>query len=95
MTWQVKKQIGASEDLVSVGLIPEKQNDGARVPSVGLEFALTPDRITVQNVDLAAVDGLAERLPLSVRIARALKLARGHTPSWPPSSTQALRVGIF
>ncbi len=73
MTWQVKKQVGASEDLVTVALLPEKQNDGARVAAVGLEFDFAPDRISVRNVNVAAVDGLADKLPLSVRLEHALK----------------------
>jgi len=73
MTWQVKKQAGVSEDLVTVGLMPEKQNDGARVAPVGFEFDFSPDRISVRNVDLATVDGLAEKLPLATRMAHALK----------------------
>jgi hypothetical protein len=73
MTWQVKKQVGASEDLVTVGLMPQKQNDGARVGPVGLEFDFTPDRIGVRSVNLATVEGLAERLPLQLRMAEALK----------------------
>ena len=73
MTWQVKKQVGASDDLVTVALLPEKQNDGARVGAVGLEFDFAPDRIKVCNVNVATVDGLADKLPLSVRIEHALK----------------------
>jgi hypothetical protein len=73
MTWQVKKQIGASEDLVTVALLPEKQNDGARVQAVGLEFDFTPDRITVRNVNVAAVEGLADKLPLALRMQHLLK----------------------
>jgi hypothetical protein len=78
MTWQVKKQIGVSEDVVSVGLIPEKQNDGARVPAAGLEFSFTRDRIHVRPIDLAAVEGLSDKLPLHVRMVHALK--RGPLP---------------
>jgi hypothetical protein len=73
MTWQVKKQVGASDDLVTVALLPEKQNDGARVGTVGLEFDFAPDQITVRNVNIATVDGLADKLPLNVRIEHALK----------------------
>jgi hypothetical protein len=72
MTWQVKKHVGTNENLVRVGLIPEKQHDGARVLPLGLEF-FTPDRITVRKVDLASVAGLADRVPLSVRMAHTLK----------------------
>ena len=77
MVWSVKKQPGASDDLVTVGLFPTKQNDGARVPPVGLAFTFTPERIQVTPADLATVEGLAERLPVPVRIAAALK--RGPT----------------
>ncbi len=77
MTWQVKKQVGASDDLVTVALLPEKQNSGARVGHVGLEFDFTPDRISVRNVNVATVDGLADKLPLSLRIEHALAAHRG------------------
>jgi hypothetical protein len=73
MTWQVKKAIGTNEDLVSLGLLPEKQNDGDRLQPVGLEFEFSPDRIHVRTANLAEVDGLSDRLPLSVRMTDALK----------------------
>jgi hypothetical protein len=72
-TWSVKKQPSASDDLVTVGLFPQKQNDGQRQRPVGLEFAFTEERIHVQNVDLATVEGLAEKLPLAVRMIHLLK----------------------
>jgi hypothetical protein len=73
MTWQVQKQIGATENLVTVALMPTKQNDGARVGAVGLEFDFAPDTIGVRNVNVATVDGLADKLPLSVRLEHALR----------------------
>jgi hypothetical protein len=72
MTWSLRKQIGARDDVVTVSLTPHKQNDGARVRPVGLEFTFTPDRITVRNVDLATVQGLAETLPLWQRMKASL-----------------------
>ena len=72
-SWAVKKQPGATDDIVSVGLFPQKQNDGERRRPVGFEFAFTDDRIDVRRVDLANVDGLAERLPLAVRMIHLLK----------------------
>ncbi len=76
MTWQVKKQEGADETLVTVALMPEKQNDGPRVAPVGLAFEFTPERIGVRGVDIATVEGLAERLPLHLRMARPSSGAR-------------------
>jgi hypothetical protein len=73
MTWTVRKQIGASDDLVTVMLVPHKQNDGARLPPVGLEFSFSPTRIDVRPVNPVAVDGLAETLPLAVRMQHFLK----------------------
>lgn len=70
-SWLVKKQPGASDDVVTVGLFPAKQNDGDRQKPVGLEFTFGP-RIGVRAVDLADVEGLAERLPLAARITHAL-----------------------
>jgi hypothetical protein len=75
-SWLVKKQPGASEDVVSVGLFPQKQNDGDRNRPVGLEFTFG-DRILVRNVDLVAVDGLADKMPIRVRAAHFLKTAHG------------------
>jgi hypothetical protein len=72
-SWAVKKQPVASDDTVTIGLFPQKQNDGARQQPVGLEFTFTTERIAVRNVDLVTVDGLAERLPLASRMAEALK----------------------
>ena len=75
-SWSVKKQVGASEDLVSVGLFPKKQNDGARSRPVGLEFTFSPDAtgdIKVRSVDLVGVQGLAEKLPLAMRMVGLLK----------------------
>jgi len=72
-SWAVKKQPGADDNLVTVGLFPQKQNDGARQRPVGLEFTFTAERITVRNVDLATVEGLAERLPLAARMAETLR----------------------
>ena len=73
MTWSVRKQIGASDDLVTVMLVPHKQNDGARLPPVGLEFSFSPSRIDVRQVNPVAVAGLAETLPLAVRMQHVLK----------------------
>lgn len=73
-SWLVRKQPGTTDDLVTVGLFPQKQNDGDRRRPVGLEFAFTPQgRIDVRNVDLATVDGLAERMPLAARMTHLLK----------------------
>ncbi len=73
LTWLVKKQPGASEDVVTVGLFRQKQNEGSRQRPVGLEFTFTTDRIRVRPVDLASVEGLSSRLPLGDRITHALK----------------------
>ncbi len=72
-SWLVKKQPGASEDAVTVGLFPQKQNDGDRQRPVGLEFTFGAERVGVRSVNLADVEGLADRLPLAVRIAHELK----------------------
>lgn len=72
-SWVVKKQPGATENAVSLGLFPQKQNDGDRNKPVGFEFTFGPDRIGVQSVDLATVDGLADSLPLAGRIIPLLK----------------------
>lgn len=73
MSWVLKKQAGPNENLVTVGCFPQKQNDGARRRPVGLEFDFTPERIGVRPVDLADVDGLAERLSLAARMTALLK----------------------
>ena len=72
-SWIVRKQPSATTDVVSVGLFPAKQNDGTRTPEVGLQFTFQPDGINVEKVDLATVDGLAERLPLPVRMRHLLR----------------------
>jgi hypothetical protein len=73
MTWSVRKQIGASDDVVTVMLAPHKQNDGQRLPPVGLEFSFSPARIDVRQVNPVTVDGLAETLPLADRMKHVLK----------------------
>jgi hypothetical protein len=74
MSWLVKKQPGADKNLITVGLFPQKQNDGDPHPEVGLEFAFCPDRrINVRKIDLLDVEGLADRLPLASRIGGALR----------------------
>jgi hypothetical protein len=72
-SWLIKKQPGATDDLVTIGLFPQKQNDGDRLKPVGLEFRFTADRIDVDPVDLATVAGLADKLPLSGRMLGLLK----------------------
>jgi hypothetical protein len=72
-SWLVKKEPGDSDDLVTVGLFPQKQNDGARSRPVGLQFGFDADQITVLPVDLAGVDGLANRIPLPMRIIHLIK----------------------
>jgi len=71
-SWLVKKQPGPSDDLVTVGLFPQKQNDGDRQRPVGLEFTFG-EAIRVKPVNLAGVVGLAERLPLAARMTHLLK----------------------
>jgi len=71
-SWLVKKQPGATDDVVTVGLFPQKQNDGDRQKPVGLEFTFA-DQIAVRAVNLADVEGLSARLSLPTRIAHLLK----------------------
>jgi hypothetical protein len=73
IAWAIRKQTTGSEDVVVVGAFPCKQNDGARLRPVGLEFTFTDERIAVCSANLASVEGLADRLPLSTRIAHLLK----------------------
>jgi hypothetical protein len=72
-SWLVKKEPGPTEDIVTVGLFPQKQNDGGRSRPVGLQFGFDPDQITVLPVELADVDGLAERVPLPLRIMHLVR----------------------
>lgn len=73
MTWSIKKQPGATEDVVTVGCFPAKQNDGRRAKPVGIEFTFQGEHIGVCGVDLATVEGLAEKLPIAARLAAALR----------------------
>lgn len=73
MSWSVKKQPGSSDDVATVGLFPKKQNDGRRVKPVGIEFTFSSAQIMARPVNLADVEGLAERLPLRTRMIEALK----------------------
>lgn len=76
MSWSVKKQPGLGENNVVVGLFPHKQNDGDRQQPVGLSFTFEPDTIMVESADLAAVEGLAEKLPLATRMIHLLTVKR-------------------
>ncbi len=73
MTWTVRKQAGADPSIVTVMLVPQKQNDGERQQPVALEFTFAADRIDVHAVDPAAVDGLSDSLPLHARIEGLLR----------------------
>jgi hypothetical protein len=73
-SWILKKQPGATDDVVTVGAFPSKQNDGPRQRAAGFEFIFAQDdRIHVRSVDLATVDGLAESLPIRQRMIRLLQ----------------------
>jgi hypothetical protein len=73
-SWLVKKQEHDTHNIVTVGLFRRKQNDGERTRPIGLQFTFHADGgIDVKNVDLATVDGLAEKLPLITRIKALLK----------------------
>lgn len=71
-SWSVKKQVGANDDLVTIVLSPVKQNDGGRRKPVALEFAFTPDRIDVRNVDAGNVEAYTRSLSLKDQITRLL-----------------------
>jgi hypothetical protein len=94
VSYSVKKQPGASTgDTEVVGLFPSKQNDGTRLKPVGLEFTFTDDQIAVRSVNLAAVDGLADRLPVATRIIHALEQRGGQPMTYAELST-ALDVKV-
>ena len=58
---------------MTVGLFPQKANDGSRQKPAGIEFTFSDERIKTRSVDLADVDGLSQKLPLASRIAHELK----------------------
>jgi hypothetical protein len=72
LTFTVKKQDGDSDDVVAVLITRQKQNDGARLRPVCLEFTFDPDRIAVRNVDPVTVQAFVEDLPLWQRMKHAL-----------------------
>jgi len=71
-SWVLKKQADSDGDVVIIGAFPSKQNDGPRAKAVGFEFSFTPERIFVRGVDLATVEGLADSLPLWLRMKHAV-----------------------
>lgn len=71
-TWSLKKQVGANDDIVTVVLSPQKQNDGARRKPVALEFSFATDTIEVRPVDAARVEAYTGSLPLKEQITRML-----------------------
>lgn len=72
LTYVVKKQ-SSSEDLVTVGCIPQKQNDGTRVLPAAFEFSFSSGRITVTPASVTTMDGLADRVPWRQRIRELIK----------------------
>jgi hypothetical protein len=72
-TWLVKKHEGEDQNLATVALTPQKQNDGERRRSVGLEFRFSPAGIAYQPVDLLTVKGLSDKVPIALRMAAALQ----------------------
>lgn len=77
MSWSVRKQAGADENIVTAMLSPSKQNDGARLPPTAIEFTFSDERIEVRGVDPVTVDGLSQSLPLWRRIAHHIKTGGG------------------
>jgi len=75
MAWSVRKVVGTNDDVVTVMLVPNKQNDGTWLGPVGLEFDFSPDQITLKNIEPAMVDGLSEDLPVRLRMVPLLKQA--------------------
>lgn len=72
LSWLVKK-VSANDTVATVGLFPQKQNDGARLKPIGFEFGFSPTRIAVARIELTDVEGLAEKLPLHDRMAAILR----------------------
>jgi hypothetical protein len=73
MTWQVRKIVGANPNIPTVCLLPQKQNDGARVEPVAIEFDLTNFAISYRTVAAADVEEIAGKVPLHLRIQHALQ----------------------
>src|SRR5262249_6157017 len=73
MSWIAKQQSSPDKTVVTIGLFPDKQNDGERRKAVGIEFSFDTESIGVRAVNLADVEGLAEKLPLHVRMRHALQ----------------------
>jgi hypothetical protein len=73
-TWNVKRA-STSEDgcAVQLGVFPRKFNLGPRPPAVGLRVVYDGPRVYFERTDVAAIDELAESVPLWQRIRAVVK----------------------
>lgn len=73
-TWNVKRASTTSDgDTVSLGVFPRKFNLGPHPPAIGLEVQFDGPRVYFARTDVAAIDELAESVPLWQRIRAAVK----------------------
>jgi hypothetical protein len=72
--WNVKRSSEATQSAseITLGLYHRKTNVKGLLPSVGLRVCFTPERTSIERVDVASVGDLAAGLPLWQRIERAL-----------------------
>lgn len=73
-SWYVKlAHASLDRSEITVGLFHRKANLGPQRPAIGFAVRFEGDRTTLQRVDVAEVNDLADRLPLADRIAHALR----------------------
>lgn len=73
-TWFIKQaDTGADPATLTVGLFHKKANLGARHRAIGYQLRFQGERTLVTATDLADVESLAPRLPVSHRIRHALQ----------------------
>lgn len=70
---EVKKQQEAGETSLTIGLFHRKANDDKLQHPLGVSIRFLPDATILTRADLGEVPGLAEHLPLAVRVQDALR----------------------
>jgi len=72
-TWFIKAAESQPGEPLTVGLYHKKSNLGRRHSAKGYTITFGELRTTIEPVDVAEIDGLAQKLPLRARIQQALR----------------------
>ena len=71
LTWHVSREQESGDDLIRVGLVNRKHNDGRLARPLGWEVTFG-DGIAFERVDASSIAGVAERMSIAQRIRAEL-----------------------